>query len=141
MKTLILSLLLVSSAAIAHEIRGTQILKGTAKTRVIVTGIDSKCDAKVDDVKNTMTEDSYGNPAYRVWIKMELNGRGEEGARVSYSNTIRFLNIHPEGTGSKVSDELYRGENEPTASMRIDQNGRIKTVVFPVGAQTVTCQF
>lgn len=139
MKTLLLSLLL-ATVAHAHEIKGTLILKGTAKTKVQVDGIESKCSIKVDDVKNTLTEDSFGNPAYRVWTKVELSGKAGE-IKIEHKAEIRFTNMHVDGTSTKVSDEIYLGETEKRASLKIDEKGRIRSAVFPVGAKLVTCTF
>ena len=67
MKTIILMLtMLLSVEAFSHEIKGTLILKGTAKTKIVLNGMEVRCHVKVDEVKNNMVEDSYGNPAYRV---------------------------------------------------------------------------
>jgi hypothetical protein len=140
MKILFVTLLLTMTAAHAHEIKGTLILKGTAKTKIVLNGIETKCNIKVDEVKNTLTEDSFKNPAYRVWTKIELSGR--QGERVvDQKAEIRFVNIHTDGSGTKVSDENYIGETEKRASMRIDERGRIRTATFPIGAQIVTCNF
>ncbi len=139
MKTLIITLLL-ASVAHAHEIKGTLILKGTAKTKIMVDGIETKCNLKVDEVKNTLTEDSFQNPAYRVWTKVELSGKAGE-IKIEHKADLRFTNLHPAGNGTAVSDDKYIGENEKSASMKIDEKGRIRTVVFPVGAKLITCNF
>jgi hypothetical protein len=140
MKTLLITLLLSASVAEAHVIKGTLILKGTAKTKVQVDGIESKCSVKVDDVKNTLTEDSFGNPAYRVWTKVELSGKAGE-LKIEHKADLRFTNIQASGTGTVVSDENYIGETEKRASLKIDEKGRIRSVVFPVGAKSITCTF
>lgn len=139
MKTLLITLLL-ASVAHAHEIKGTLILKGTAKTKVMVDGIESKCHVKVDEVKNTLTEDSFKNPAYRVWTKVELSGKAGD-VKIEHKTELRFTNLHADGDGTKVSDDSYVGETEKRATMKIDEKGRIRTVVFPVGARLVTCTF
>jgi len=139
MKTLLITLLL-ASVAHAHEIKGTLILKGTAKTKVMVDGIESKCHVKVDEVKNTLTEDSFKNPAYRVWTKVELSGKAGD-IKIEHKAELRFTNLHADGAGTKVSDDSYLGETEKRATMKIDEKGRIRAVVFPVGAKLVTCTF
>jgi len=139
MKTLLITILL-ASVAHAHEIKGTLILKGTAKTKVVVDGIETKCNVKVDDVKNTLTEDSFGNPAYRVWTKVELSGKAGE-IKIEHKADLRFINIHANGAGTAVSDENYIGETEKRASMKIDEKGRIRSIVFPVGAKSINCNF
>ena len=139
MKTLLITLLL-ASVAHAHEIKGTLILKGTAKTKVMVDGIESKCHVKVDEVKNTLTEDSFKNPAYRVWTKVELSGKAGD-IKIEHKAELRFTNLHADGAGTKVSDDSHLGETEKRATMKIDEKGRIRAVVFPVGAKLVTCTF
>lgn len=139
MKTLLITFLL-ASVAHAHEIKGTLILKGTAKTKIMVDGIETKCNVKVDEVKNTLTEDSFKNPAYRVWTKVELSGKAGE-VKIEHKADLRFTNLHTDGAGTKVSDESYIGETEKRAMMKIDEKGRIRTVVFPVGAKLITCSF
>lgn len=139
MKTLLITLLL-ASVAHAHEIKGTLILKGTAKTKIVVDGIETKCNVKVDEVKNTLTEDSFGNPAYRVWTKVELSGKAGE-IKIEHKADLRFTNLHASGAGTAVSDESYLGETEKRASLKIDEKGRIRSIVFPVGAKSITCTF
>ena len=141
MKTIILMLtMLLSIEAFSHEIKGTLILKGTAKTKIILNGMEVRCHVKVDEVKNNMVEDSYGNPAYRVWTIIELSGGNSEN-RLSHKQEIRFTNIHPETNGTIVLDDSYRGENVTSASMRIDERGRIKSVSFPFNGRSLSCSF
>ncbi len=142
MKTLALILSLTSLSCFAVEIKGTLMLKGTAKTKVVVNGIESKCHIKVEEVKNSMTEDSFGNPAYRVWTRIELSGSNQDRTvRVEHKADLRFVNIHPTGKFTQVSDSNYVGENESKAKLVIDEKGRIRSAVFPVGASSVTCTF
>ncbi len=142
MKTIALILSLASLSCFAVEIKGTLTLKGTAKTKVVVNGIESKCHIKVEEVKNSMTEDSFGNPAYRVWTRIELSGTNQDRTvKVEHKADVRFVNIQPAGKFTQVSDSDYVGENEPKAKLAIDEKGRIRSAVFPVGASSVTCTF
>ncbi len=141
MKTIILMLAtLLSANAFSHEIKGTLILKGTAKTKINLNGMEVRCSVKVDEVKNNMIEDSYGNAAYRVWTNIELSGGSAEN-RLSHKQDIRFTNIHPETNGTIVLDDSYRGENVAAAQMRIDERGRIRSVSFPFNGRSVSCSF
>jgi hypothetical protein len=130
----------IAFAASAHEIKGTLILKGTAKTKINLNGLEVRCHVKVDDVKNNLVEDTFGNPAYRVWTIVELSG-GTTEQRVSEKLPLRFTNIHPTATGTIVLDDQYRGENVPSASMKIDERGRIRSVTFPLNGKSVSCTF
>lgn len=132
--------MLLSVEAFSHEIKGTLILKGTAKTKINLNGMEVRCHVKVDEVKNNMVEDSYGNPAYRVWTNIELSGGSGE-TRLSHKQDIRFTNIHPETNGTIVLDDSYRGENVTSSSMRIDERGRIRSVSFPFNGRTLSCSF
>lgn len=141
MKTLILMMtMLFSLEAFTHEIKGTLVLKGTARTKINLNGMEVKCHTKVNDVKNNMVEDSHGNPAYRVWTTIELSGGSSE-SRISHKQEIRFTNIHPDGQETIVLDESYRGENISAARLTIDERGRIKSVSFPFNGRSVSCSY
>ena len=142
MKTLFIILSILSLNAFAHEIKGTPMLKGTAKTKIVVDGIETKCNIKVDEVKNSLTEDSFGNPGYRVWTKISLSGsNSDRTVKIDHNANIRFVNIHAAGDVTKVSDTEYVGESDAKAKLVIDEKGRIRTAVFPVGAKLVSCNF
>ena len=132
--------MLFSLESFSHEIRGTLILKGRAKTKITLDQIEVNCSLKVDEVKNNMVEDSHGNPAYRVWTTLELSGRSKD-ITISHQEEIRFTNIHSDGQETIVLDDSYRGENNKAAKMIIDERGRIKSVIFPFNGRSVSCSF
>lgn len=141
MKTFFIALALISTAASANMITGQVVLKGTARTKMMYQGVEVNCRVKVDEVKNNLVEDSFGNPAYYVWTKVELSSSLSATTPINHSADIRFTNIHKTETGTLVSDTLYVGENAPKARLTVDARGRIKQAVFPVGANLVTCNF
>ncbi|MBY0516748.1 MAG: hypothetical protein K2P81_07565 [Bacteriovoracaceae bacterium] len=126
----------------ANEIQGTMMLKGTAKTKIIINGIEAKCSVKVDEVKNTMTEDSFGNPAYRVWTKIEVSGsNSDRTVKIDQSNSVRFTNLHKTAEGTQVDDFKYVSEDNSRSTLMINEKGRITSAEFPVGAKLVRCNF
>jgi len=141
MKTLILTLVMIAGQAQAHMITGQRVLKGTARTKVPLQGQELNCHVKVDEVKNNLVEDDFGNPAYYVWTKIDLRSGLSSAEPVNHSLNVRFTNIARVGSGTMVSDEDYRGEDVTAARMRVDERGRIRSVTFPVGARSVTCNF
>ena len=60
---------------------------------------------------------------------------------INYKLEVRFTNIHKTADGKMVRDDLYVGEDVPRARMVVNEKGRFKQVVFPVGADTITCNF
>ena len=141
MKTLFIGLsLLLSSQAFSHEIKGTLILKGVARTKVMVRGIETTCSVRVRDVKNTMTEDSYQNPAYRVWTEVSLSGRAG-GERINHKQDIRFTNLHKEVNGTIVLDNEYVGEDVVSSNLTIDDSGRIRSVIILFEGRNTRCSF
>lgn len=141
MKHLLIALALVTTAAQAHTITGQMVLKGTAKTKIMIQGSEAKCNVKIDEIKNNLIEDSFGNPAYHVWTKIELASSLSATTPINYKLDVRFTNIHKTADGKMVRDDLYVGEDVPRARMTVNEKGRIKQVVFPVGADTITCNF
>jgi hypothetical protein len=141
MKHLLIALALISTNALAHTITGQMVLKGTAKTKVMIQGSEVKCNIKIDEIKNNLIEDSFGNPAYRVWTKIDLASSFSATTPIKYKLDVRFTNIHQTTQGRIVRDDLYVGEDVPRARMTVNEKGRIKQVVFPIGAEIITCNF
>jgi hypothetical protein len=141
MKYLLIALSLVSTASMAHTITGQMVLKGTAKTKVMIQGSEARCNVKIDEIKNNLVEDSFGNPAYYVWTKIDLTSSLSATTPIKYKLDVRFTNIHKTTDGRIVRDDLYVGEDVPRARMTVNEKGRIKQVVFPIGAETITCNF
>lgn len=127
-------------SASAHTILGTQVLKGSLKTKVLVNGVNSTCKVQVEKVRNLLLEDSYGNPAYKVRLDISLKGDNmERNISVRYNNLVWVNNLFEEGTGTIVRDFDYAAADN--TKMRIDAAGRIKSVSFIYNKQTVTCSF
>ncbi len=140
MKNIIIATLFLSSLAHAHMIEGTLMLKGAAKSKIIVNTLKTTCKAKVDKVKNLMQEDSFGNPAYSVKINLSLDGSDfERNLSVKFDRDFMFDNLFVSGNTSEVRDLEYKSAEG--ATLRIDKEGRIKMVTFPSTYKTITCTF
>lgn len=141
MKNIIFALAVtLSFSAAAHLIEGTQILKGTIKTKIMVKAVKTTCKVKIEKVKNLMLEDSYGNPAYNVRTEISLDGNDyERSLSVKYDKEVWFNNLFTVGTKTEVRDLEYFSTDG--SKMMIDGNGRIKSVSFPFESKTVTCAF
>ena len=141
MKKLIIALVALSSmTAFAHEIKGTLILKGSLKSKIVVNNIKTTCKIKIEKVKNLLEEDAYGNPGYDVKTNISLDGSDSKTSKkVKYSKTQQFNNMLTVNGQKKVSDFDYLGEDGST--MKIDSNGRIKKVTFPFEGKNITCSF
>jgi hypothetical protein len=127
-------------SASAHLIEGTQILKGTLKTKIVVNTVKTTCKVKIKDVKNLMLEDSFGNPAYKVLVEYELDGSDlERSLSVKYDKAIWFNNLFTVGSGSEVRDLQYSAADG--SKMLIDNGGRIKSVSFAYNGKTINCAF
>ncbi len=141
MKNIILvTLAAISLSVSAHTILGTQILKGSIKTKFDLNGVKTTCKIKVDKVKNLRLEDSYGNPAYNV--RLEINLKGDDSERsisIRYDKDIWLNNLFTNGTRSEVRDFEYAGLDG--TKMMIDRNGRIKSVTFTYVNRPITCSF
>lgn len=136
MKYLFIALLTVS-AAHAHTIKGTPILKGSLKTKVIVNTIEATCRAEVEKVKNLFEEDAFGNPAYTVRVEVKIDGNDtKKKIKVDFAQKFQFTNLHPT-TG--VSDTNYLSAEG--ATLQIDEDGRLKNVQVPFQGKKISCLF
>lgn len=134
-KILITLIALIALPALAHEIEGTQMLKGSLKTEIKVNYIKTTCKVKVHEVKNLMEEDQYGNPAYKVKVEVSLNG-GEflSNKKVKFEKELWMDNLFSDG----VRDLEYQGEG---IKLFITNEGRLAQVQVPFQYSTVTCNF
>jgi hypothetical protein len=141
MKNIILGLVAtLSLSAFAHEIEGTQMLKGSRSTKLVVNSVKTTCKVKIDKVKNLLLEDSFGNPAYNVKISIDLDGSDlERNLRVKYSKTSWFNNLFTEGSGTIVKDFDY--VSPEGSEVKIDDQGRLKVAKFKYSNQNITCSF
>lgn len=141
MKNMIIAVIaLASVSSFAHMIEGTQILKGSIKTRIVVNNLRTTCKVKVEKVKNLMQEDSFGNPAYNVRVDISLDGSNSDRTQlVKFDREIWFNNLFITLNGTEVRDLEYATADG--ARMMIDSEGRIKSVSFPSPYKTITCSF
>ncbi len=136
MKSLLaLILLMISTLASSYEIEGTQVLKGSLKTEIIIESIKTTCKIKIEDVKNLLEEDQYGNPGYKIKVDISLNGGEFLGPKkVKFDKTIFLTNLYQDG----VRDLEYFGSE---TTLKIKNDGRLSEVRFPYKYNTVICRF
>ncbi len=141
MKYLIIGLTAVfSMSAIAHNIEGTLILKGTIKSKVVVNTVKTTCKLKVEKVKNLLVEDSFGNPAYNVRTEISLDGEDmDRRISVKMNKEVWFTNIFTVGTGTEVRDLEYASNDG--SKMMIDSEGRVLSVSFLYNSRPINCAF
>ncbi len=141
MKKLILLSFVLSTAATAHTIKGTLVLKGSLRTKVYVRGVETTCRVKVDKVKNILDEDSYGNPGYNVAIEITLDGRDEKRKiTIKEEQKLNFTNFFVVGNTVEARDLSYIANNG-AATLSIKEDGRLSKIQFPAQGQIVTCSF
>jgi hypothetical protein len=141
MKTLILFAALFSQVTYGHEIEGTRILNGSLKTKIRIDRVNTTCRLKVEKVRNLMKEDSYGNPAYRVDIKLTLDGFDSKSEKtIKMNRDVRVINLHEVGDKLKVSDVDYFNKDEDV-KVKIDENGRLVSTSFKFQNRPITCEF
>jgi hypothetical protein len=137
---IIVSLAALSMNLNAHMIEGTLMLKGAIKTKIRLNGIKTTCKVKVEKVKNLLVEDSFGNPAYDVKINVDLSGSDyQRGVSVNFDRDFRMINLFTIGNGTEVRDLEYFSNDG--ASLKIDKEGRVKSIAFPYNYQTISCVF
>ena len=143
MKKIILCALVISSSAFAAQFQGTMVLKGSLKSKVTVNGVETTCRASVDKVKNILEEDSNGNPGYRLRLAVKLDGRDEKRKiEVKVDQTATVNNFFKVGDKVEARDLEYAdSETNSGLTMKIDYEGRIKSVSVPFQGQSVTCLF
>jgi hypothetical protein len=136
MKFIFLTLIYIFSAqAFAHEIVGTPVLEGSLKTQTLVDGLKVSCRIKIDDVKNLMKEDKFGNPAYKLSIAAFFVEMSFLSGRVfRYERKAELTNMFSDG----VRDFEYQGDNW---KMFIKPDGRLEKVVVPHPRRELVCLF
>lgn len=140
-KQLILFLSLISVGAVANEIQGTLMLKGSLKTNIMVNGVKTVCKFKVEKVKNLLEEDSFGNPGYSARVQISLDGRDiERGIKVKLDKDLTVTNLHLEKNLRQVKDFEYVSTAD-NVKVTIDEEGRIVSTSFPFQQQTIQCNF
>lgn len=143
MKNLILGMtsLFMVSSAMAHTIIGTPMKEETLKTDLYVATVPSTCKVKVDKVFNLKEEDTYGNPAYRVWINVNLSGSDvERKLKVKFKRSYDANNLFVlSNDRSEVRDYEYQSKDGLVLKMKTD--GRLASASFLYNNQTITCSF
>ena len=141
MKNIILAAMLLVSAAYAHTIVGTPVLKGTLKSKLFVENVPSTCKVQIEKIWSSNNEDSYGNPAYHVRTDLSLSGTDmDTGKSVKFSTKVMLTNMYTVGTNRIVKDYEYASEDGKIA-LTIKNDGRLNTISFPYKSQKVTCSF
>jgi hypothetical protein len=140
-KLLIVSLSLISIGAIANEIKGTLMLKGSLKTKIVVNGVKTVCKIKVEKVKNLLEEDSFGNPGYQAKVQISLDGNDmERSIKVKYDKDLTVTNMHTEGDVRTVKDLDYFSPTDKI-KVTIDSEGRLVGTSFLYQQKTILCNF
>jgi hypothetical protein len=135
MNYIIIGLLtLISFSSSAHDIEGTLMLKGSVKTKTLVNGEKISCKLKVEKVKNLLQEDTFGNPAYNVLVKIELDGK-----TIKFDKKVYFNNLFKVKNQTEVRDFEYASEN--VGSIKINRDGRILSLSVSLNSQTINCAF
>lgn len=125
----------------AHTIKGTLVLKGTLKSKLMVDGAETTCKVQVEKIWNLQVEDSYGNPGYSLRMDIGLSGFNSETSKSVRLNQKAFLtNMFKEGNESIVKDLEYASE-KGDVTMQIKEDGRLSSVSFNYNQQKITCSF
>lgn len=129
-----LTLVFVSTSApvFSHTIQGTLVLKGRLKTDR-VDGSRQTCKIKIEEVKNLLLQDSFGNPAYKVLVAISVG---------KYQRTLWFNNLFQLESGTSIVKDLeYHASNAPH-TMSINSQGRIKNIkIKKNSSHYITCHF
>lgn len=125
----------------AHTIKGTLVLKGTLKSKLIVDGVKTTCKVQVEKVWNLQVEDSYGNPGYSVRVDIGLSGLDSEtGKSTKFDEKVLLTNLFKNGPESIVKDFEYASE-KGDVTMLIKEDGRLNSISFNYNQQKITCSF
>jgi hypothetical protein len=141
--TLLIAFALTAQAAFAHTIKGQAVRRGKAATVTFVNGVEVACEVKFDrdKIKNLLEEDRFGNPAYVVTASILTNSRDRRALPLRETREIRFTNMHTDGGGKIVRDELYVAPTDPRARFTIDGSGNLRTITVPTSVGLVNCAF
>ncbi len=141
MKTLITLMTIASFSASAYEIKGTLMLKGALKTRIVVNTVKTTCKLKVEKVRNILDEDEFGNPGYQARVQISLDGVDwERELKVKYEKELVVVNMFQENGKKVVKDHEYRSE-DGKVKVLINENGQLLETTFPFQNQIIKCEF
>jgi plasmid maintenance system killer protein len=136
----LLFLALISSA-FAHEIKGTLLLEGTLKSKTIVKGVKAHCEVEVNKVRNLMEQDSFGNPAYKAWVEMELKADDDKKkVKIKINKEYELTNLFKVGNKTEVRDYEYHSQGDE-ARLIMDEEGRVKSTILMHDGEALTCIF
>ena len=141
MKTLIALIAFASLSASAYEIKGTLMLKGSLKSKIVVNTVKTTCKLKVDKVTNILDEDEFGNPGYQARVEISLDGNDwERQLKVKFEKKLVVVNMYDVNGRKFVSDNEYRSV-DGSIKVFIDDEGRLLETSFPFQNQNIKCVF
>ena len=163
MKTMI-ALLMITTAAQAHTIRGTMVRYGEVKSSTMVRGVEVKCSVDVagggllggrGDVRNLLKDDQFGNPGYKVSATVKLKSKDRDLVDLKFDEKITFSNLHASGVSDTHYVTLIPEAPAPTpqrpnpvaprpgtsASLTVNDLGNITAVQVQTAIGPVSCTF
>lgn len=127
-------LTILSLNAAAHTIEGTLALKGSLKTTIFIKNKETTCRVRIEKIKNLLEEDTFGNPAYNVRANISVDS-------INYEKEVWLNNLFTlENNKSEVKDYEYHSSDD-TIKMKINGEGRIKTVLIQYKGNEISCLF
>jgi hypothetical protein len=141
MKTLAALIAITSISASAYEIKGTLMLKGSLKSKIVVNTVKTTCKLKIEKVTNILDEDEFGNPGYQARVQISLDGNDwERQIKVKYDKELMVVNMYSVNGKKTVSDNEYRSL-DGSIKVMIDDEGRLLETTFPYQNQNIKCVF
>lgn len=140
MKLIIIVLAVVTGSALAYDITGVAVLKGSLKTKTYVKGVETTCRVEIKKVKNLLEEDSNGNPAYTVRTNVSLDGSdSKRKITIKVDRDVELTNMFQSGTIRTVKDLEYASTDG--VRLFIKEDGRMRLLQYPYEGQTLNCNF
>jgi hypothetical protein len=141
MRNIIAILFMISALpAMANVVEGTLVLKGSLKTKIMVNGVKTTCKVRVEEVKNLLEEDYYGNPAYKIDIEVSLSGSDfARSLKVKLNKDYHMTNLFNENGRLMVKDLHYASQDG--ATLLIKRDGRLRELTVPYENKKVSCTF
>lgn len=136
MKQILISLMMIlfSLSTLAHNIKGTLVLKGALKTTIFIKNKESSCRIRIVKVKNLLDEDTFGNPAYNVKANINIDS-------INFDKEVWLNNLFVLNTDkTEVRDFEYHSE-DGSSKITIDEQGRVKTVLIRYQGKNISCSF
>ena len=138
MKTLIiLACLSFSISSFAHQIEGTLVLKGRARTKVMIGNTEMNCTVNIKNVENYDDQDDFGNPVYQIETDIRISSLD----RTHLNQSARLINIFNEN-GQKITKDHEYISQDNNIRLFVDRDGRLKDLVInSVSGRKTTCRF